>query len=139
MSGSIGVVVPSTPPKIGQKVGAGEGQNNLGSSEYHFNQVLDLVAPNGEATAQPSLVDLEMLDAEAMERVATVMGDGSKRGATWKLMAAAARSANRNSINPPTNLGQAAYKIYSGTTKSVDLSQQVGIDVVSSSLPASQH
>ncbi len=137
MSGTVGSTSGQFQPNIGQIVGAGNGQVNLGSSEYHFNQVLDLVAPNGQIEDRFSPADAEMLDAESMERVAMVAGGRGERTNTWKMMAHA-RTNRQYSVTPSSGMGQAAYRIYSGTSNENDIKHQKGFDLVSSSLPVTK-
>jgi hypothetical protein len=138
MSEAIGSIITQSQPRIDQKSGLGSVQVSFGNSEYHFNQVLNLVAPNGTAVSQPSIDSLEMLDADSMERLATLIGERTERNSTFKVMASATRTGNDTPVSSSANMVRSAYKIYSGTTESTDKSIQSGIDLVTSASVDSQ-
>ena len=128
MSPAIGVINTQVLPKVGQKGEQGGVQIHLGKSSYQFNQVLDLVAPGaGGDSFQPNP---EMLDADSMEQVATLLGERSENSTRKMLTANIRKMGGRQGAG---GMGLQAYKIYSGTANSSDLAMERGAYVVSPS------
>ncbi|MBF0455010.1 MAG: hypothetical protein HQL72_09395 [Magnetococcales bacterium] len=119
MSGTIGLIAPQLPNTMGNKGGDGGVHIHLGSSEYQFNQVLDLVAPHSGAMSEPMMEDNpELLDTQSLEQVATLMGKRPEGGSRWKQLASASQRGFGNGVAHvmPTNLVRSAYQIYSSTS-----------------------
>jgi hypothetical protein len=131
MSGSISSMIPPVQqPKV-QGYNKGGVQIHLGKSEYQFNQVLNLVAPNADGDSLLSGANPDSLNAESTAQVNAMLGEQNKSKAAWKLMAQAAKRNSFNQAELAQNVGRDAYKVYSGTTQTNDASPKAGSVVVS--------
>jgi hypothetical protein len=126
MSGSIASVTsPVQQPKL-QGYNNGGVQIHLGTNEYQFNQVLNLVAPNEDGDSLLSGANHESLNAESVAQVKAMLEEQNESKSAWKLMAA---TANKNSFNQAElaqNVGRDAYKVYSGATQTNEASSKSG-------------
>ena len=127
MSGSIGSVISPLQQLRGQNPSSSGVEIHLGSSEYQFNQVLDLVAPGGGGESHLSSGNAALYDEESIEQVNSMLNERDNQRSAWNSMAATVQKHDFDSTGLAANLGRSSYKVYSGAVTTVDLSKQTEV------------
>ncbi|MBF0357388.1 MAG: hypothetical protein HQL70_02200 [Magnetococcales bacterium] len=124
MSGPIGSVISPLQQLRGQNPGSSRVEIHLGSSEYQFNQVLDLVAPGGGGSGYLSSGNAAHYDEESIDQVNAMLNERDSQKSAWNSMAATVQKHNFDSTGLSANLGRNSYKVYSNALTNVDISKQ---------------